>query len=213
MTNLNFEVIEIDGEKSIRIHHIDQDLIKNILKDEYGHEYFTVPNYFNGPGKTVFMCRPYDAYKTVMAGDGDMAVINGPHLVTVRYYLDRDIGSDIRNKFLKYCGFKEENFFYYIRISSNFCDMFIAEDLSLGSNLLSNYSPYKKFKSDDEARALINKIIAVGESFANMDDKTFEKEYNEKDPIHKIALMLINTEKTPYKFDKSRLHISQSYDV
>ena len=211
MTNLNFEVIEIGGEKGIRIHHINQDLIRNILKDEYGHEYFTVPNYFNGPDKTVFICRPYDAYKTVMAGDGDIAIINGPHSVSVRYYLDRDIGSDIRNKFLECCDFKEENFFYYIRISSTFCNMFIAEDLSLGSNLLSNYIPYKKFKSDDEARALINKIVTVGESFVNMDDKTFEKEYNEKDPIHKIALMLINTEETPYKFDKSRLHISQSY--
>ena len=46
-----------------------------------------------------------------------------------------------------------------------------------------------------------------------MDDKTFEKEYNEKDPIHKIALMLIDAEKAPYKFDKGRLHISQSYEM
>ena len=188
MKNLKFEIFfnkvepENDyrpkvGQKMARISCKGREYDTIVQNDEYG-EYIVVPNYLNSRSEGFFWSnisfnrRIKDAVETIRNGDGD--VLSVTNLLTstdsVHYYLDRDVGESLRNKFIK--GWEDSEFNTLVFRNGSMCGSYLTEDGHLIPTLLFDSDIDERFKtkeniryfeSEEEAEQVIQEIYAKSE--------------------------------------------------
>ena len=210
MTNLKYK---LDGDRKVSIEYDGKEMFREIKEDENG-KYFNPPNFLNKRGATRFLFRHrvYDAYQSIMNGDADVIYMSDVDILTCRFYLDRDIGDKIRNDFINTISdLTPDRFFYYIMYPGSFGGLYVADDLTIGSGLLRD-KPVKKFRSDQEAIDVINKICNAGVKLGSMSDEEFSSKEKElcKDPIYSTAIMLLDFSGESPNINENHLKIYQS---
>lgn len=137
--NLAQQIVEIQiGDDVIR---------RRIEADDKGYRFFYVPNLLNNPTSSklnrIFTMRIKDAVETIRNGDGDaLHVSNLFGTINVKYFLDRNYGSDLREIFLK--GWEGVKFAYAIRYGGT-CE------LDTDNNFSSSTIHIKYFDTEFEA--------------------------------------------------------------
>lgn len=157
---------------------------KAIENDEQYGKYFSVDNELNPNGgifKNSFTDRVYDAVKTIRDGGGDcLRVFNllGRH-ESVIYFLDRNIGEELRQKSIKAW---ENTEFGWSVLAGNKCSFSGYAQLNTDAECINIFTENRisiTFKTEKEAKDYIESLVAtawkyskhIEESLISVDNK------------------------------------------
>ena len=136
--------------QEVEIRFDNQVIIRKIWQDEFGREFFNVPNLLNNPKRMsnqLFHHRIKDAVDTIRNGDADViSRVDKFGLETVVRYIDRDYGEKVREQFLE--GWKDAKFAHIVLASGCFT-------LDIKGNIAPE--PHQ-FKTQEEAENYISNI-------------------------------------------------------
>lgn len=190
---MNFTVDEV---RELAVIHVDDFTIKRrIQKDKHGHRFFYVPNLLNAPSRSrvnqLFGGRIKDAVETIRNGNGDVLQVSN-FLATeeVLYFLDREYGEMMREKFLK--GWQNAVFAYAIKYRG-------YRELDIDDNYHFPATPTKYFESEKEAQDYLDQLIQVAKKDAKLYNSLSEDEqrcfFNENFSDAREALLIWQFEK------------------
>lgn len=162
--NLAQQVVEIQ---------VGDDVIhRKIEIDQEGHRFFSVPNLLNNPTRSklnqLFNRRIKDAVETIRNGDGDVLRVSALFSTDrVIYFLDRNYGEILREKFLK--GWEDVKFAYAIHREG-------TRELDTSDNYFYPATPTKYFDTEIEASNYLSKLKKTAEQDAKQYESLDEDE-------------------------------------